>query len=268
MEKRRKLLLGGVSTVAHILIVPLFAFVFTVLYRPFGIAEALELGGADYTFNITILYCILLGSVAITRLVLYLLRRRFVPSGLNYSVWCLGEVVVAALFGALYVTLMADGAIGYFECVGAVVGRLCGIVIFPYVMLFLSFELRAANLSGDEAVDSAKLIKFYDEYQKLRFVIASDAVIFLRSEENYVNIHYTDGGKTKKFVLRSSMRALEVLMASHGLVRCPRSYFLNPDQVTMLRKESSGMVVAELNVEGLEPVPISRKYQDEVTRLL
>ena len=42
MEKRRKLLLGGVSTVAHILIVPLFAFVFTVLYRPFGIAEALE----------------------------------------------------------------------------------------------------------------------------------------------------------------------------------------------------------------------------------
>ena len=89
MEKRRKLLLGGVSTVAHILIVPLFAFVFTVLYRPFGIAEALELGGADYTFNITILYCILLGSVAITRLVLYLLRRGFVPSGLNYAVWCL-----------------------------------------------------------------------------------------------------------------------------------------------------------------------------------
>ena len=145
---------------------------------------------------------------------------------------------------------------------------LFGIVIFPYVLLFLLMELRAATLSGDEAVDSSSLIKFYDEYQKLRFVIASDAVIFLRSEENYVNIHYTDGGKTKKFVLRSSMRALEELMARHGLVRCHRSYFINPDQVKMIRKEASGVVVAELNVEGLEPVPISRKYQDEVTRLL
>ncbi len=268
MGKRRKILLGGVGTVAHILIVPLFAFVFTILYRPFGIAEALEIGGVDYTFNITMLYCILLCSVAITRLVLYFIRNHIAPSGMNYAAWCLGEVVVAALFGSLYVTLMAQGSIGYFECVGAVVSRLFGIVIFPYVLLFLLMELRAATLSGDEAVDSSSLIKFYDEYQKLRFVIASDAVIFLRSEENYVNIHYTDGGKTKKFVLRSSMRALEELMARHGLVRCHRSYFINPDQVKMIRKESSGVVVAELNVEGLEPVPISRKYQDEVTRLL
>ena len=231
---------------AHILIVPLFAFVFTILYRPFGIAEALEIGGVDYTFNITMLYCILLCSVAITRLVLYFIRNHIAPSGMNYAAWCLGEVVVAALFGSLYVTLMAQGSIGYFECVGAVVSRLFGIVIFPYVLLFLLMELRAATLSGDEAVDSSSLIKFYDEYQ----------------------IHYTDGGKTKKFVLRSSMRALEEQMARHGLVRCHRSYFINPDQVKMIRKEASGVVVAELNVEGLEPVPISRKYQDEVTRLL
>lgn len=267
MEKRRKTLLGGVSAVAHTLIVPLFAFVFTVLYRPFGIATALEIGGADYTFNITMLYCILLGSVAITRTLLFAFRSKINPTTLTYGVLCLGEVVVASLFGALYVTLMAGGATTYFEYVGGVFSRLCGIVVYPYVVLYLCLELRAATLAEEE-VDSSALIKFYDEYQKLKFVIDSSAVVFLRSEENYVNIHYTDGGRTKKFVLRSSMRALEEQMVRHGLVRCHRSYFLNPDHVKMIRKEPSGLVVAELNVEGLEPIPISRKYQDEVAKLL
>ena len=267
MEKLRKTLLGGVSAVAHTLIVPLFAFVFTVLYRPFGIATALEIGGADYTFNITMLYCILLGSVAITRTLLFAFRSKINPTTLTYGVLCLGEVVVASLFGALYVTLMAGGATTYFEYVGGVFSRLGGIVVYPYVVLYLCLELRAATLIEEE-VDSSALIKFYDEYQKLKFVIDSSAVVFLCSEENYVNIHYTDGGRTKKFVLRSSMRALEEQMVRHGLVRCHRSYFLNPDHVKMIRKEPSGLVVAELNVEGLEPIPISRKYQDEVTKLL
>lgn len=267
MEKLRKTLLGGVSAVAHTLIVPLFAFVFTVLYRPFGIATALEIGGADYTFNITMLYCILLGSVAITRTLLFAFRSKINPTTLTYGVLCLGEVVVASLFGALYVTLMAGGATTYFEYVGGVFSRLGGIVVYPYVVLYLCLELRAATLIEEE-VDSSALIKFYDEYQKLKLVIDSSAVVFLRSEENYVNIHYTDGGRTKKFVLRSSMRALEEQMVRHGLVRCHRSYFLNPDHVKMIRKEPSGLVVAELNVEGLEPIPISRKYQDEVTKLL
>ena len=267
MEKLRKTLLGGVSAVAHTLIVPLFAFVFTVLYRPFGIATALEIGGADYTFNITMLYCILLGSVAITRTLLFAFRSKINPTTLTYGVLCLGEVVVASLFGALYVTLMAGGATTYFEYVGGGFSRLGGIVVYPYVVLYLCLELRAATLIEEE-VDSSALIKFYDEYQKLKFVIDSSAVVFLRSEENYVNIHYTDGGRTKKFVLRSSMRALEEQMVRHGLVRCHRSYFLNPDHVKMIRKEPSGLVVAELNVEGLEPIPISRKYQDEVTKLL
>lgn len=267
MEKRRKLLFGGVSAVAHTLVVPLFAFVFTVLYRPFDIAAALEIGGVDYTFNITMLYCILLGSVAITRALLYAFSRSITPTTLIYGALCLGEVVVASLFGALYVTLMADGAATYFEYVGGVFSRMCGIVLYPYVVLYLCMELRAAA-QDEEVVDSSALIKFYDEYQKLKFVIDSSAVVFLRSEENYVNIHYTDAGRTKKFVLRSSMRALEEQMVRHGLVRCHRSFFINPDHIKMIRKEPSGVVVAELAVEGMEPIPISRKYQDEVAKLL
>ena len=253
---------------AHSLVVPLFAFVFVVLYKPFGILSLLEMASASWTFNITILLCIVLGSVALMRLVLFLLRRKILQVGLFYTLWCVGEVVVASLFVSLYVTLMLGGESGFFDVVGAVFGRLLGICVFPYLIMYLVFALYAERMKDAENVDPASLLKFYDEYKKLRFVIAAEAVIFIKSEENYVQIHYADNAKTKKFVLRSSMRALEELLLRHGLVRCHRSYFINPDHIKLIRKEPSGVVVAVLKEEGYDAIPISRKYQEEITRLL
>ena len=267
MNTKQNLLYGASSAIAHSILVPLFAFVFVILYRPFSIPDILQMEGASYSFNITILLCIVFGSVALMRLVLFLLRGRFTNTGLVYAAWCLGEVIVASLFASLYTTLMLGGQSGFFEVVGAIVGRLVGVCIYPYIIIYLIVMLFAER-EVEEQADPASLMKFYDEYKKLRFVITSEAVIFLKSEENYVQIHYLDHGKPKKFVLRSSMRALEEQMGRHGLVRCHRSYFINPEHIKMIRKESSGVVSAELKQESLEPIPISRKYQQEVANLL
>lgn len=64
------------------------------------------------------------------------------------------------------------------------------------------------------------------------------------------------------------MRALEETLSRHGLVRCHRSYFINPAFIKIVHRDSSGMIVAELKQEGFESIPISRKYQEEITRLL
>lgn len=266
MENSRRILLSGVSATLHALVVPLFSFVFTILYKPFDIPTVLEMESGSYTFNITILLCIVLGSMMLTRGALYLMRERLPAGDFYYALWCLGETVVAALFASLYITLMLNGTRGYFEIVGVTVGQLFGIAIYPYAILYLGLKLYAER--NKEEVDPSKLIKFYDEYRKLRFVIASEAVVFLKSEENYVQIHYVENSKTKKFVLRSSMRALEESMGLHGLVRCHRSYYINPDHVKMIRKEPSGVVVALLKEENYEPIPISRKYQEEMMRVL
>ena len=80
--------------------------------------------------------------------------------------------------------------------------------------------------------------------------------------------HYLDKGKAKKFILRSSMRALEDTLAKHGLVRCHRSYFINPPFIRIVHRDESGLIVADLNQEGYESIPISRKYQDVVMKVL
>ena len=92
--------------------------------------------------------------------------------------------------------------------------------------------------------------------------------IVLKYEDNYVQIHYLDRGRVKKFILRSSMRALEDDLSKHGLVRCHRSYFINPPFIKIVRRDESGQIVAQLKQEGCENIPISRKYQEEISRLL
>ena len=140
--------------------------------------------------------------------------------------------------------------------------------IYPYGFLWLGLELYSRNIEGEKSADDNSLIRFYDEYKKLRLVIAPEAVLFIKSEDNYVQIHYIDQHRTKKFILRSSMRALEENLSKHGLVRCHRSYFINPGFIKIVHRDSSGLIVAELKQDGFESIPISRKYQDAITRLL
>ena len=83
-----------------------------------------------------------------------------------------------------------------------------------------------------------------------------------------MQIHYLDAGKAKKFILRSSMRALEETLSRHGLVRCHRSYFINPSFIKIVHRDDTGLIVAELKQDGYESIPISRKYQDAITKLL
>ena len=252
----------------HALLVPLFVFVFTIYYRPYGTYQLLDMGHPSFTFNATIILSILLVAMTTTRLWLYLLGRfRELPRPL-YLLWCIGEVLVGALFSALYIVLVSSDELPFFEVTGSFFVKLLSMAIYPYALLWLAFEYHTAANEQITPVEEASLIRFHDEYKKLRLVIASEAVIFIKSEENYVQIHYVDQNRAKKILLRSSMRALEGNHAKHGLVRCHRAYFINPAFIKIVHRDSAGVIIAELSQEGLERIPISRKYHESLMRLL
>jgi DNA-binding LytR/AlgR family response regulator len=63
------------------------------------------------------------------------------------------------------------------------------------------------------------------------------------------------------------MRGIEELMAKHGIIRCQRSYFVNPRHVTLLRRDKEGFILAELDVRN-KTVPVSPKYYEQLSKLL
>lgn len=259
---------SGVSTILHSLIVPVFVLVFMTYYKPLGIYELLSMENVTFGFNVTMIFCIVLVTVSITRAWLYLLGKfKKLPVSV-YTMWCIGETLIASLFAAMYVALISPEQISYFETAGSTFISLLVTTIYPYGFLWLGLELYAKHNDDIKPVDESSLIRFYDEYKKLRLVLASEAIIFIKSEDNYVQIHYMDQGRTKKFILRSTMRALEDTLAKHGLVRCHRSFFINPSFIKIVHRDSAGLIVAELNQDGYESIPISRKFQDAIMKLL
>lgn len=261
-------LVSGASTIMHSMIVPLFVLIFTIYYRPGAFYNLLHMEHASFAFNATIVFCIVLVSISITRGWLYLIGKYKEMNKSIYLVWCIGEILVASLFLSLYIVLMDNKSVPFFELAGSSFVMMLAICAYPYAFLWLGLALYAKENEDDVAVDDTSLLRFHDEYNKLRFVIAPEAVIFIRSEDNYVQIHYLDKGKTKKFILRSSMRALEESLAKHGLVRCHRSYFINPAFIRIVHRDETGLIVADLNQDGYESIPISRKYQDVIMKLL
>ena len=268
IRAKDNIILSGASTIMHSLIVPLFVLIFTIYYRPSGVYNVLQMEDYSFAFNATMLFCIVLVSISITRGWLYLIGKYKEISHSIYLLWCVAETLTASLFVSLYIVLMNSGTIPFFEIAGSSFITMMATCIYPYGFLWLGLELYAKNNEDETPVEDTSLIRFYDEYSKLRFVIASQAVMFIKSEDNYVQIHYLDKNKTKKFILRSSMRALEEDLAKHGLVRCHRSYFINPSFIRIVHRDSAGLIVADLNQDGYESIPISRKYQDAITKLL
>lgn len=268
MSKSLTKIASGLSVILHSLIVPIFVLVFTIYYRPQGLCELLTMSNVSYAFNSTIVFCIVLLSVTVTRCWLYFLGKFKRLALSTYILWCVGETVIASLFCSLYLVLISTEVLGFFDVAGALFVKLAAITIYPYAFIWLGIELYSRNNESSKPQDDGSLIRFHDEYKKLRLVIAPEAVIYIKSEDNYVQIHYLDNDRPKKFILRSSMKALEDILSKHGLVRCHRSYYLNPDHVKIVHRDSAGLLVAELKHGENEIIPISRKYQDVVSRLL
>ena len=256
------------GTIIHWFVIPLFTFVFCLYYRPYAMLDFLSMENVTFSFNATILLSILFVTFAMTRWGLFAIGKVRKVSGLTYLLWCVGETVISSLFCALYLVLISHTDRTFFEVSGITFMNLLTTTMYPFGIMWLCFDRYLRNEDTGNSIDESSLIRFYDEYKKLRLVIVNEAVIFIKSEENYVQIHYLDKNKTKKFVLRSSMRALEEDLSKKGLVRCHRSYFINPAYIKIVHRDESGQIVAELNQDGYDSIPISRKYQDEITKLL
>lgn len=250
--------------------VPLFYFLFVLAYKPFDIAVFLAVGQGRYTLNLIVSTLIVLGVMALSRMLLFILRRQLDLNWPLYILWCFGEAILCGLFLSIPMGIGWAGVRPYFTVMSLCILYMSGILVFPLSIITMAVQLQVLDQKADLApsVDEKSLIRFHDEQKRLRLVVSSEAVLYIEAEENYVHIIHLDGGKRKDFELRSSMRAIEELMERHGLVRCHRSYFVNPAHVELLKKDESGYALAHLDCDGAKNIPVSKKYYDSLVSLL
>ena len=255
------------SQLLYILGIPIFFLCFMQIYEPVHTAQLLDMGQDMLSFNTTIITCILLGVMIISRVLMMVLSHHQLRlDWLRYFYWEVAEVITMSLFMALYVTLMYKGVLPYFYVVGQCLYGLLLICIYPYVIFNLSIAFMAQK--EEQATYDDSLMRFVDNTQRVKLMIASSAVLYIKAEENYVHIRYMEGDRLKEYALRASMKSLEELMHKHGLIRCQRSYYINPQHIKVLRRDKEGMITAELNSPQAQPIPVSPRYYDELAKWL
>ena len=148
----------------------------------------------------------------------------------------------------------------------------CLLFLVPYLIvtiiyLLAAYKYRSAMAKVEEA-PKAGMINFQDIYQRPKLTVAPSDVLFIEARETYVDIYYVAAGKVKKYELRTTMASLEEIATGNGFIRCQRSFYVNPGHITVLRKESGGVIFAELDESGLPGIPVSRKYYEELSKLI
>lgn len=241
----------------HIIILPISFFVFMLIYTPSGIVDFL--GQEWFGVHLTIMSSILLLSICVTRISYY-----FIPMRLNYTLyvfWCFGEIIFASFFVALYLWLVLDRPVHYFDMLTATFKYLFLTLTITYSILTLSIRVYDYHNRISENISSVvRRMRFYDNQHNLKLVLMPEAILYIQAEENYVNINYTENDRVKEFVLRSSMKALDELCQDNGLVRCHRSFYINPVHIKVLRKDRDGIMYAELDADDVRTIPVSKTY--------
>jgi len=249
--------------------VPVFFLAFCLVYDPFDAGVYLDMGRGLYTFNVIISTTIIFAVVALTRISLFFLRNRLDFDWLLYILWCIAELMICSLFLCLFLVLMYKGDYPFFDVLGESIRYCFLILIYPYLFFTLFVTLKdmlSARL--DPSADDSRLMRFHDENNRLKLAVSSSNLLYISSEENYVRIFYSENGVTRDYLLRRSMRSLEPLFAKHGIIRCQRSYYVNPSKVKLIRREKEGVIFAVLDAEGVKDIPVSRTYYDDFVKAL
>lgn len=256
--------LVSISTLLlHALAMPLFFLGFILIYDSIWIDSFLDTG-LGIIFNALMLMCIMIGVMGISRTIMVMVGKEYRISWWQYALWSFAEVIVYACFAALYMALVY-GSIGYFPALGNCFQMAFAILPYPYIIFAILFALIRPD---EEEAAEEDLVRFTDTTGRLKLVIAHDVLLYIEAQENYVIIHYLERDKQKEYSLRQSMRGIEELMAKHGIIRCQRSYFVNPRHVTVLRKDKEGFIQADLDVASANSVPVSPKYYEQLSKML
>ena len=64
------------------------------------------------------------------------------------------------------------------------------------------------------------------------------------------------------------MKSIEDICTGNGILRCHRSYFVNPAHIKALRKDKENIIVAEMDTNDNTLIPISKTYYDDIVKAI
>lgn len=290
-------LLGKTQMLGTVTFTVLFAIVFLNIYIPFSDTAWFKLGDSIFfLFTAGFIFISLLILIS-SRILMYNTRKWFRMTYPVYILWSIAEVVlICAFYTFVTIDVQQTPTLTLMEIFSKALLYGAISMIIPEILSGMYYALedkdKTISLMNSMGVvtdedhqrapgqDSGKVspipeteqlskvdkISLCDNNGCLKFSVRSSNLYYIESDDNYINIWYTDNsGALKMYMLRCRLKTVEETFRDSSLIRCNRKYIVNRQKVKVLKKERDGYVM-ELDNETIQPIPVTKTYLKNVLK--
>lgn len=249
-----------------------FVFLFLFTFQPFGLN-----GTGPDLLRITLGYGVVCFAVMIF---LNVFVMRLFPNYFEEDRWTLGRdifwnlvnILTIGLFNLLFSAWIGIANITWKSIFFLEFYTLL-VAIFPVTVAIFwkerllrrrhekaSQDIRSITLMYP-SLDAALVVPSDNEGES--FQISVHDLIYLQSAENYIEVHFMEGGALKKRMIRYTLKQLSTDWNGHqSLYRCHKSFLINLHHVEEVSGNAQGLRVKLKGVD--RQIPISRQLTKEI----
>lgn len=256
-----------------------YSLVFINIFRPFN-SESWIPGINNYNYFLYSSLMVLVGLalISISRIIMYFFVKKISIGYLEYLIWIFIEILLLAGFyvfiaykvGFIDNYLLQNPDMKLWECILEIlrkaVANTTWMLLIPYIISFLYLyneHLIRDVINKTEPEKEKNVIQFKDEKKETRLTITSDKILYIESSDNYCSIKYLNNDKIQDFLLRNSLRNIANELMDTSLQRCHRSYIINFEHVSSLKKDN-GEISLEFDIPNVKNLPVSKTYIDRI----
>lgn len=259
-----------------------YSLIFINIFRPFNSDSWIPgINNFNYFLYSSLMVLIGLTLISISRIFMYFFVKKISIGYLEYLIWIFAEITILAGFyvfiahkvGFIDNFILENPQYNYgeaiFEIYRKAVANTTWMLLIPYIISFLYLyneHLIRDVINKMESNKEKNVIQFKDEKEEVRFTIASEKVIYIESSDNYCVIKYLNNDKISDFLLRNSLKRLSSDLKESPIQRCHRSYMINFEHISSLKKDNSE-ISFEFDIPNIKEIPISKSYSDKIMEL-
>ncbi len=277
------------NVIALVVGTAIFAELFILIFEPFGSGNWVNSFGNDSLVNsadliyigfATLAVLVAMGIIAVSRTIMYKYAKKHEITYWGCAVWILAEVLSMAVVYTLFSMFILHVPGDFYDNLEVALMYTACILLIPYIFFLLYFSMKdkgqqlqdiqrawkekVAALSTKEAVEDANpILNFKDDKGELKLSIRANALYYIVSADNYVDIKYLSAGKMQTFTLRSTLKRIEEEFKNKNLIRSHRSYIVNFDNVKILQKTDDGLIL-DFDHAEVPNIPVSKTYSAKV----
>lgn len=264
------------NTIQFLVFTAFFSFIFINIYRPFGADTWQKINNTQFFLSSGVIVLSGIFVLTISRIIMFQTRKKYPLTYIYYFLWLIIEILIISLIYSFLTKFALNEDRDFIIILSNTILYTTLILFLPYTVSWLYFALRDAQkvlneITNEDAfvdfsTDKNDIINFTDEKGNLKLSIKQENLFFIESSDNYVEIFYLNKGKLSRFVIRTTLKAIEDTFSNNSLVRCHRSYIVNIKKVKVLRKDKDGIFL-ELERDDIQDLPVSKTYSEKITKL-